>query len=95
MYYDIQASAKRIRSLRCKLGLSQEQAAEQLNIDRSNLSRIENGAKGCSVDLFVHMSELYHVSLDFLVLGEVSSQLAVREDIEQVIRQLTSICNRI
>lgn len=94
MYYDIQASASRIRSLRCKSGLSQEQAAEQLNIDRSYLSRIENGVKGCSVDLFVRMSELYHVSLDFLVLGQVNSQLSLREDIEQVIQQLTSIYNQ-
>ena len=94
MYYDIQASANRIRSLRCKSGLSQEQAAEKMNIDRSYLSRIENGVKGCSVDLFVRMSELYHVSLDFLVLGQVNSQLSLREDIEQVIQQLTSIYNQ-
>lgn len=66
-----------------------------LNIDRSFLSRIENGSKGCSVDLFVRLSELYHVSLDYLVLGRSSDQVLLKENLEEVIRQLTDLYSAI
>ena len=68
-YYDMEKSGARIHQLRIKNGLTQEKAAESLNIDRSFYSRIESGKKGCSVDLFIQLSELFQVSLDYLILG--------------------------
>ena len=90
-YYNILEAAARIRTLRDTHGYTQEQAAELLNIDRSFLSRIENGSKGCSVDLFVRLSELYHVSLDYLVLGRSSDQVLLKENLKKVIRQLADL----
>ena len=43
MTYDIKKCGERIRQLRIKNGLTQEQAAGVLNIDRSFYSRIEAG----------------------------------------------------
>ena len=51
MNYDIKACGKRISQLRAKNGLTQEQVAGVLNIDRSFFSRIEAGKSGCSIDL--------------------------------------------
>lgn len=63
-------SGERIRQLRIKQKYTQERIAEHLNIDRSYYSRIESGKRGCSVDMLVHLSELFGVSLDYLVLGD-------------------------
>lgn len=70
MLYDIKQGGERIRQLRIEAGYTQEQLADILNIDRSFYSRIERGERGCSVDLLVHLTALFDVSLDYLVLGK-------------------------
>ena len=62
-----------IQKLRIQYGYTQEELAKAVNIDRSFLSRIESGKKGCSVDLFVQLAEFFHVSLDELILGSKST----------------------
>ncbi len=37
------------------------------------MSRIEAGKKGCSVDLFVQLSDIFNVSLDYLILGKADT----------------------
>lgn len=63
-------SGLRIQQLRIQQGYTQERFAKELNIDRSNLSRIESGSRGCSLDLLIQFSELFNVSLDYLILGQ-------------------------
>ena len=70
MNYDVKRSGERIRQLRIQNGYTQERLAEVLKIDQSFLSRVESGSKGCSVDLFVQFSDVFHVSLDFLILDQ-------------------------
>ncbi len=95
MYYDMEKSGDRIRQLRMKSGFTQEKAAEALNVDRSFYSRIESGKKGCSIDLFIQLSELFQVSLDYLVLGrypgalpESADKLQLKADIAALIEHL-------
>ena len=95
MNYDMKKSGARIRQLRIKSGLTQEKAATALNIDRSFYNRIETGKKGCSIDLFVQLSELFHTSLDYLITGRYSNCLLkdadkaqMKEDIERLITHL-------
>lgn len=70
MLYDIKKGGERIRKLRIQSGYTQEKLAELLNIDRSLLSHIEAGKRGCSVDLLLQLSDFFDVSLDLLVLGK-------------------------
>ena len=70
MAYDIQQSRERIRQFRIQGGYTQEKLAGVLNIDRSLLSHIEAGKRGCSVDLLIQLSSFFDVSLDLLVLGK-------------------------
>ncbi len=95
MYYDMEKSGDRIRQLRMKSGFTQEKAAETLNVDRNFYSRIESGKKGCSIDLFIQLSELFQVSLDYLVLGrypgalpESADKLQLKADIAALIERL-------
>jgi len=95
MNYDMTQSGERIRRLRLKSGLTQEQAAAKLNIDRSFYSRVEAGRSGCSVDLLIQLSELFEVSLDYLILGRYSmamfedtEKLLLKEDVDKLINHL-------
>lgn len=93
MYYDMEKSGARIRQLRMKHGYTQEELAEELNIDQSFLSRIESGRKGCSVDMFIQLSEYFHVSLDVLILGSDTelgeTRTRLKAKIADVIDQLS------
>lgn len=95
MHYDIKRSGDRIRQLRIQNGYTQEGLAEKLNIDQSFLSRIESGRKGCSVDLFVQLSNCFHVSLDVLILGlkveNDTSRVQLKAQIIGMIDQLSQI----
>lgn len=80
MNYDMKRSGERIRQLRIQNGYTQERLAETLKIDQSFLSRIESGSKGCSVDLFVQLAEVFHVSLDLLILNRTMESDPMKED---------------
>lgn len=92
MNYDMKQSGARIRQLRIKRGLTQETTAAELNIDRSYYNRIEAGKKGCSIDLFIQLSEMFHTSLDYLIMGrcllEGADKVQMKEDIERLIEHL-------
>ena len=99
MHYDIKQSGDRIRQLRIQNGYTQEGLAEKLNIDQSFLSRVESGRKGCSVDLFVQLSECFHVSLDVLILGSKSESATGRAQLKAqiagMIEQLSRLQNQL
>jgi len=95
MHYDMNECGKRIRQLRSESGLTQEKAANALNVDQSYYGRIEAGKKGCSVDLFIQLSTLFGVSLDYLILGRCLGDLPkdvdtthLKGDLENLIVQL-------
>lgn len=69
MSYEMKICGQRIRRLRIQNGLTQEQIAAAVNVDQSFYARVEAGKKGCSVDLFIQLSILFGVSLDYLILG--------------------------
>jgi len=91
MYYDIEKSSERIRLLRMKSGFTQEKAAAMLNIDRSFYSRVEAGKKGCSIDLFIQLSSLFNVSLDYLILGRYLGIQAGSVDRAQLKEDITEL----
>ena len=96
MNYDMKRSGAYIRNLRIQNGYTQGELAKAMNMDRSFLSRIEAGQKGCSVDLFVQFSDFFHVSLDALILGaepdkalENKCKAQLKADITGLIDHLT------
>lgn len=91
MSYDMKECGERIHQLRLHAGYTQSELASKLNIDRSFLSHIESGKRGCSVDLLVQFSGLFSVSLDYLALGK--DAFTAKERIEDLIAFLTSIKN--
>lgn len=102
MDYDIMQSGERIRQLRTKNSLTQEKLASELNIDRSLLSHVEAGKRGCSVDLFVRLSSFFGVSLDVLILGReqaaptiADDHAALKSNITELVEQLEALRARL
>lgn len=67
----------RIRSLRKKLKMTQEQMAEQLFIDQTTFSMYECGNRDIPVSILMELSTTYGVSVDYLLY---KSDFAVLDD---------------
>ena len=53
--------------LRKERGISQKEAAGELNISQALLSHYEKGIRECGLDFVVRAAEFYHVSCDYLL----------------------------
>ena len=73
------------------MGLTQEGLALRLNIGYAHENSLENGRKGCSIDLLLEMSELFGVSTDYLLKGENPVQEGIREKLRALSGELEEI----
>ncbi len=62
--------AERIKEIRDKLELSQEQLAEKLGCSRSNISQIEKGLFLPGANLMQGMKSIFNIRLDWLFSGQ-------------------------
>lgn len=95
MNYDIKHSGERIRQLRIKNGFTQEKVANALNIDQSYYGRIETGKRGCPVELFIQLSDLFNVSLDYLIMGRTDSGKSKGIDAAQLKSDIAELVERL
>ena len=91
MTYDIKRSGERIRQLRIQYGYTQEKLAGELNIDRSLLSHVEAGKRGCSVDLLIQLADIFDESLDLIILDKEKSRSQLKADITELISRLETL----
>ena len=71
MYYNTKGGA-RLRELRIAKNFTQDDLAEHMNVSHGYISFIESGKRGCSVDVLIALSNLFGVSIDYIVLGTVT-----------------------
>ena len=69
MYFNREDYGSRIRSLRKKRGLTQEQLAEKMNVSTPYIAKIETGKQTGPVELAVDFAAFFEVSLDNLLVG--------------------------
>lgn len=94
--FDMKACGSRIKELReSHEGLTQEKLAELLNTSDSHLRKIENGQRSASIDLYIELAQYFHVSLDYLLLGNGYEGAQIRAGIEAAIEKLRSISARL
>ena len=91
--YNTKETATRIRDLRKIHRYTQEQAAELLEVDRRTLSNIETAQKGCSVDMLIRITEVYDVTLDYLLMGNDLNGKNLKVNLDSIIQQLISLRN--
>ncbi|KRK90429.1 hypothetical protein FC88_GL001851 [Companilactobacillus futsaii JCM 17355] len=75
--YDI---GKRITNLREQNKISQETLASYLNIDRTSLSRLENGKRKISSDEIKLISKFFNVTADYLLGISQTPAWATKKD---------------
>lgn len=68
MYYDVIETGRRIQKLRKGKGLTQEQLASLLKVTDRHIRSVESGERNASIDLLVSLSDIFNVSLDYLML---------------------------
>ena len=99
MFYDQKKSGAIIKRLRKDQGYTQESFADELNIDRSGIGKIETGDRGCSVDLLLAISALLDVSVDYLFRGNdfVSERKRIenKRELQDAIRKLQQLEEKI
>lgn len=59
----------RIACLRRSIGMNQFQLAQKLHLSPSTIGMYEQGRRTPNVEVLVHMSRIFSVSLDYLVTG--------------------------
>lgn len=61
--------SQRLQELRKKEGYSQEQVAEMLGLSRQAISKWESGQGKPEIDNIIKLTEIYHVSADYILSG--------------------------
>ena len=94
MHYDMEKSGARIQQLRKTQGMTQEQLAAALSIGDRHLRKIESGEKGPSIDILVELSELFDVSLDYIIVGRQPRD-NLKKKLSAVIQNLSALANEL
>ena len=89
MIYDMEASGKRLKTLRKQAEKTQEQVAEAVGLEPGTISRIDRGVKGMSIDSLLMFSEIYGVSMDFILKGNqmVTSSDTLLEELGALVQK--------
>lgn len=67
MHIQYDEVGKRIRRIRLKQNMSQAELAEKLGIAATHMSNIENGKTKLGLEIAVNLSEIFNVSIEFLI----------------------------
>ncbi|MDR1953835.1 MAG: helix-turn-helix domain-containing protein [Clostridiales Family XIII bacterium] len=76
---------QRITHERKKLRLSREKLAELVNVSAYFVGQLERGKRKMSFDTLVKISDILHVSLDYLVKGE--SRVSDEDELDTLIER--------
>lgn len=70
-------NGEKIKNLRSKIGFSQAQIANYLDVDQSYISKIESGEREISTDIIKKLSELFGVTVKSIIEEDSPAGLKV------------------
>ena len=84
------AVGKRIKIVRQRNGLTQEQLAEQIGLSPKYISGIERGVENPTMDILIRVAKMLGVEpYDLFLFGESEeSEKALRKGIEKMLREV-------
>lgn len=91
MYINVSDIGGKIKYLRESNSYTQETFAEQFNISRRYLSKIESGERCPSIELLVDFSECFQITLDYLILGKNGSNAHIKNKLQKIILSLIAL----
>lgn len=65
---------KRIREERIRVGLTQEQIAEYINVSTTYIGFIERGERSVTLEKLILLAECFHVTIDSLIHDNVPTE---------------------
>ena len=95
IYFDQEEFGKRLRRLRIKKDISQEALAMDIGISTTHYRHIEHGDKRCTIDVLLMLAEIYQVSTDYLLTGNVYASEEEVTQLNAVIETLTGMVQRL
>lgn len=81
----------RLRDARIMAGLSQEQAAQKVNLNRPAISEIESGKRKVSAEEIIQFSEIYKVDKSWLLLEEDQTNAEFPPQVRFAARELSKL----
>lgn len=94
MNYSAIETGKRIQKLRREHGMTQEQLAKMLNITDGHIRNFETGERNASIEFLVAISNLFAISLDYIILGR-SAQKQVKEDLQIMLKNIGALVEKL
>ncbi|PDY76973.1 helix-turn-helix domain-containing protein [Bacillus cereus] len=85
---------QRLKALRLEKGMTQQQLADFLDIEKSNISRFESGKQSPSSDNRVKMAKLFNVSVDYM-LGLSEHKSLDKEKSEKISKEAADLMEKI
>lgn len=77
--------SKRIRFLRVRKGMTQEQLASAMGLkNRDSISKIELGKQDISTQQISLLADIFDVSISYLLFGQVDKEEMTLEDMEMI-----------
>ncbi len=70
---------EKLKQLRKRKNISQQELAEILEVHPKHISRYENNASRPSIDALLKLRDLFHVSLDYLVTDAESNEIQIHD----------------
>ena len=85
--------SERLQELRKKEGYSQEQVAEMFGLSSQGISIRETGQGKPEIDNVIKLTEIYHVSADYILLGteKVSVPVPEKKELSQEYKKAIGI----
>jgi len=83
--------ANRIKRLRQERGWSQAQLGQRLGVHQKQISGYERGVHVPSADMLAKISEVFDVSLDYLILGGQTGGRRLEVGDRELLRQMEEI----
>lgn len=87
MEFDRRKIGERISDQRRKLGLTQQNIYDKLDISQNHYSRIENGHVGISIDKLIQLSDILNISIDYILTGKTQGNK--KSDFEKKYNELS------
>lgn len=91
-YFDSIEFGKRIKEIRQSKGIKQIDLAEEMNISRDMLSRIENGKNSCAPDHLMFLCQRFGKTADYFYFGtedEMKTRMEIMTEINQMLGGLS------
>ena len=84
MYFNQYSFGRRLKECRELIGMTQEELAQMVGVEKQHISRIERGSRACSIDLLVILASTLHVSTDYLLTGESVDKEVIRKQMAEM-----------